>query len=267
MDIAKYKMYVRDANITDIDFTQLIKDVIEDIARDTKVFKELFGFTVEACMTEYDMRLMFNLHSAVKRDKISSITLSSDYDPSSTIDYINSITIDKEDTEFSCETTRGIEVKVDMVTEEGTVHKYLSLLDVVQIYDTIEDIDEYGVSTPVRSILDNYMKNLNGSIYIKDIVKLRAMGLDETKGYSIPVVGIASIVPNTDEIDSDMEDILKQAIIAGLKYFVSDMYMNVSNEQVSNILYQRYYSKKKQLRDDYPQYVSDILPNNANWNN
>ena len=59
---------------------------------------------------------------------------------------------------------------------------------------------------------------------------------------------------------------LKQAIIAGVKYFVSDMYMNISNEQVSNILYQRYFAKKRQITYDYPIHISSLLRYNAGWN-
>jgi len=266
MDITKYRMYIRDVQLTDSEFAELIKDVIDDIARDTKIFKELFGFTIESCKMEYDMNLLFTLHSRLKDTKITDITLTPTYSENSSLEFIRAVVKDNKDG-LVCSTTTEDDIVVEIETEKDITNTYISTLDIQQIIYNYEDNSRFGTKSNVRSVSTRYFDQASNDLYIKNIISLREDGFnEEDAAYSIPVVGIACIVPNLDFISEEIERIIKQAIIAGIKYFVSDLYMNTSNEQVSNILYQRYYAKKKQLVYDYPIYVSNLLRYNSEWN-
>jgi len=255
MDIDNYKKYVRDVSITDDDLTSVMQDVINEIARDTKIFKEVFGFTVSNCTEEYNMKNLFNIYSSVKEDSITSISLSEPvFNEESVINLINQITSNDKVCNLS-----GLTVGEETTTINGKFNNYVHLLDVITT-----SVSKSGSNTEPTSSIGKFLSWLNGDTYILNSSYMRRFGYGDT--YSIPVIGVAIIVPQLNDIDEDMEMVLRPAIIAGLKYYVSDMYMNMANEQVSDVLYRRFYVRKKQLMNDYPNNVSVDNTNHSSWN-
>jgi len=266
MDINDYRMYVRDMQISDDELELVMKDVINDIARDTKVFKELFGFTLAGCVDMYDMKMLFDLHTQLKKDNIVELSINGNLEnPDSILNYLNTIDSSSADLGKTCESEDGVDVEIN--TNDGKHNTFIDVIDILHVYDNLDALAKVNRNTNVRSVLFDWFEDVGNNWYKKKDGKLsKEFGYTDDSKYEIPLVGIVSVVPDLSNIDPEIESIIKSTLIAGLKYNISDMFLNIQNEQVSNLLYQRYYSAKRQLKFNYSSDLGNYFRYNTEWN-
>jgi len=245
MDISKYKKYIRNLSIEDEDLDDLIRDVIEDIARDTKIFRDVFGFSVSSCLSEYSIKSLYEFYlENDSRNEVKTITPITDADKF--IEFANQLLGSScIDVNFVNETYETI--------EESKENRILSV-------SQIATVDKNGI----HNFLDGKIAQLrNGMTLVLDVEEFeKRYGKDTV----LPVIVSVVIVPDVQRISEEVEAMLKTAIINGIKYFVSDTYSDPNNAQVGNLLYQRYYSSKKQLLYNYPQSDFPLFSFNREWN-
>ena len=268
MDIAKYRKYVRDTSISDEDFEDLIKDVIEDIARDTGIFTDIFVFQLEGCIELYDIETLYDLSNQINEDNIVDITITDNInDKDSLAQYLNRLEIVTVDG-TTCSTNDSSTTDTKVTTSQGdTGKKLLSVVDMIWSRDSLDDSLKYPSKEEVISVINSWFYHIGNFNYKKNNRELnRLFGYTDDQLYEIPIVTLVNYVPNLDQLDEDVERQIKTAIINGVKYYASDLYLNTVNEQTSNILYQRYYSSKKQLKFNYNNNLGKYSMRNAYWN-
>jgi len=264
MNISKYKKYIRDMNVSDDELEEIVSDVIEDIAMDTKIFKNTIGFKLDGCVREYDIEAIYELYSNLD-DQVINIEYTSNSSTESTLKLIDMITIDDGDNKTTCEDKNNDDSVDEDITYSSSKSKFISANDLFVIFNDTIEAESRKSKTLIKSIENEYFERYNNFVYKSKHEYLS--DLYGSEDYSIDVYVNCSIVPSAEQINDDQERMLRTALINGLKYFSSDMYLNTSNEQVSNLLYQRYYSSKKQLLYNNPQFVSPKLDfRNSGWN-
>jgi len=256
MDISRYKVYVRDTQISDEDLENLIKDVIYDIARDTKIFRRQFSFNVLPCVDMYNIKEIFNTQSHLETN-VTKVTYTHEYNEKDIIDLINVI----QDTEQ--EKTTKCDFKNSNETSTTETKTYTSLdesyLDTIDLFY----VDDRTTKYKIYSMLPDFFEQINNDIFISKQDRLKSVFGED---YDLEVIADVNVLPDPSKMSEEDLSKINTAIIAGIKYSISDMYMNANNEQVSNILYQRYYSSKKQLLYNNPQFVNQFQKFGSRYN-
>ena len=255
MDISRYKVYVRDTQISDEDLENLIKDVIYDIARDTKIFRRQFSFNVLPCVDMYNIKEIFNTQSHLDTS-VTEVTYTHEYNEKDIVDLINLIQ-DTNDKSTECDfKDNNEESTTETKTYTALDESYLATLDLFYV-------DDRSIKYKVYSMLPDFFEQVNNDTFISNHDRLVvSFGSD----YNLEIVADVNVLPDPNKISEEDLNRINTSIIAGIKYYVSDMYMNINNEQVSNILYQRYYSSKKQLVYNNPQFVSQFQKFGSKYN-
>lgn len=246
MDISKYRKYIRNLSISDEDLEDMIKDIIEDIARDTKIFKDYFAFTLSECVSDYNIKYLYDGYKQNQKE-YELETVSPVSDPDLLVQFINSIYGEK------CNT---VSLVSETYTEVETELENNTLLHVNQIVEVNNN--------QIKNLLDGDLLYLRENFIVTmDTGKFKQLYVDTDY---LPVLCSVTIIPDLDKISDNTERIIRTAIINGIKYFLSDTYSDPNGAQVGNILYQRYYSSKKQLLYNYPVDTFVMPYKNEEWN-
>ena len=241
MTIDRYKLYVKDARLSDEEITQLMRDVLEEIVLDTRIFTKPLGLVLSGCYKEYNMKEVFDLNQNLAKG-IDSIT----YDVPSE-GYIDDVLDVIYGTNRDCSRVNHVKTAVTQ-TPNLFPEKYLDTVDIVQLN---KDGNE------LYSIIDEYFV-----AQTKDTFILRDGIIDDKKQESCVV--LCQYVPRFDDIDEDMEMKLRPALIAGLRAIGAGLKLGLNDEQVTSMLNRNYYNAKRNLIRQSPVNFSIItkLDNN-----
>lgn len=219
MDINNYKFYVRDIGIIDADLTNVLNDVISDIAINTKIFKRVFGFTLEPNINQYNIKHLYQLS-----DKLQIVINGINY-----TDYTN---VNDLLQTFKNKGNIGAgDIKVDETLDTSIKNTYCDYLECVDIFDN--SFNSYM----------NYFEPIN-----KD-----EFWLTFTPKESIEVTGIVSVNPLVNEITNNIENQIRFAIISGLKAYVHTL-ENHPNAQEGLVLNKQFEYDKQKLMNQSPNY-------------
>ena len=242
MDISKYRKYVRNMEISDKELEEILTDTINDIARDTKIFKDFFGVRFTSCEYEYDLKAMYEFNLELNEDAVINDVLVAEDDDGKSRDYVSFLVSDKKTCELYDD---DILVEKEQRVVKGK-HTFLSVDSIIYIRN--ENDDYKGRIINLND--GQFMKILGNGYAVLDTIKMEATFGSTYDLYSLVAV---NIVPDFKTISDEMLMIMNDSIVKGLKYQIADMYNDVNNEQGANLQYQRYYSAKKQLLYNYPQ--------------
>ena len=259
-DITRYMVYLRDTDISEQEAYNLLQDVLVEVSFDTKIFKDLFVFDVDNCDKAYDIKALYNLSQALKQN-VSTVTLT-DYSTEELINILQGKEFTDSDSN-SCSIPQSQDSDEDTYTGSNCLNTFINVIDLM--WYNKDDTRE-----PIKSVISSWFQMVGDNIFelAPDNIS-RDTGIpisNLTLNNSVKVIGYISVIPNIYNLTADDELLLRQVLIDGLKYKVSGMYLNANNEQVSNLLYQRYYSSKKQLSFNFPQFVSNQRIKNEEWN-
>lgn len=244
----KVRFHIKDVFVQDDELDQVILQVIEDIANQTRIFKKIYGFTIHEDIQVYDFRNLARMNEQVERE-LSGVTIGS-FNQDDIIDWMN-LNTDTEwpspeimKTEFDENDCRdsGEEPGPNTLvlpTECNTL--FIGLLD---IYDA------YGVS-----IMDMFREHGNSQYFVYDEQWL-AQEDGVMKSFT------ASVVPDIDELLQEDLAIIMSTIIEGCKYYIANTFQAPTDSQVANLYYQRYWKKKEELSDQFPT-VTYSIPDRA----
>ena len=215
MDINNYKFYIRDIGISDTDLQNVLRDVISDIAVNTKIFKRVFSFTLEPEMNMYPIKDLYQL-SDKSEIIINSITYSlKSYDTKEKLlEYLNEPIINVDETK---------DIQKD--------NEYSDYIEVIDLFD--DKFNSYG----------HYLEPVGKDDYYLNIK------IDKP----ILLTGIAIINPLLSEINDRIEKQIRFAIISGLKAYTHTL-ESQPNEQVSLVLNKQFEYDKQKLINKYPYY-------------
>lgn len=261
-DISKYMIYIRDTDISEQEAQNILQDILDEVSFDTKIFRDLFVFDIGNCDNVYDTKALYDLSQSLK-EEVTGVT-STDYTTEQLINILEGKEFsDSNNNANNCSTGESQDSDTEDTNNSLCLNTYLNIIDLMW-YDKTDS------KQPIKSIISTWFQQVGNDIYELIPTKVsNDTGIPESNiniNNPIPVIGYVSIIPNIFKLTSDDERILRQVLIAGLKYKVSDMYLNTANEQVSNLLYQRYYNAKKQLAFNFPQFVSNQRVKNEAWN-
>ena len=216
----KVKFHIKDIAILDNELDDLILLVLNDIAKETKLFKKLCGFTVEQDKNVYDFRDITRLNEEVEKE------LENVY-----VGYIPDIAI-KAMLLGRDEWPKPITIKKTF--EEEAQSKYLSAINVFD--------------SNVRSVFDKF-KFTSTALYIVEDNEW----LEDHDGEEM--ILLYAIMPDINELLEEDLMLLDHVIIEGCKYYLANTLQSADDNQVSNLYYQRFWQKKKELIDMYPQHT------------
>ena len=215
LNINNYKFYVRDIGVQDIDLENILKDVLSDIAINTKIFKRTFGFTLEPEVSRYPIRDLYQLNDKTEAT-ITDINFTTDFsNTQSLIDYLSSA--------GTVPVGENISTSVD--------NKYSDYIETIDVFDN-----------KFNSYL-KYLEAVNKNDYYINTI------LSEP----VDVNAIVSVNPILDELDEKIEKQIRFAIISGLKAYTHTL-ENQVNEPVGLTLNKQFEYDKQKLINQYPYF-------------
>ena len=235
----RYKKYVRDTNFTDDELNEMIVEVFEDISDDTRVFKDVFAFTISNKEDVYNIREMYEIYQKFNDDPTIDFITEIDVNGATSEDDIKSILIDPT----------ASHANLDTKSDEQCYNRYKGLIDLMWYNKDTRKLE--------------YVFNSWFQLVTPDMYQLTKK-LEDGEEYN--VIAVVSIVPNINNVDENVEKYVRNAIISGMKFHTNGAYENAQNDQGTNLLYQRYYNARKQLSMDFPNYISDGVVVNPDWN-
>jgi len=213
----KIKFHIRDISYTDNEIDEVVLQVITDIANDTRIFKKIYGFTV------YEGMKIYNFHALTKlnnRLEASSITIGG-VTQESILDFL-----------AGGENLPSPEIITSVF--DATDHIPLEILD---IYDSdgysITNYFHYEGTTERVCYDEAWLKEHN----------------EETMAFT------ASVVPDIQELREEELAIVTTAIIEGCKYYFSNTFESTNDGQITNLYYQRYWTKIQALINQFPSRI------------
>ena len=249
-DATKYLKYLGDTNLNEDTVLDYMQDIVEEVAYETKIFKDIFKFNIDVCNDMYNFKDLYMLYQTLKEKIVSPVI--TDY----TQDQLVNILVGKEFIDNSiCDNEISQDSDVNNTSTDKCYNTYMNIIDVLHI-----DKDINSVISRWFTFTGSNLYKLNKDVVISDL------GYEPGVDNPLELIGYVSIIPNVASLTEEDEVMLRQVFINGLKFIASDRYMNATNEQVSNIYYQRYYNSKKQLAFNLPQFISNIKVKNADWN-
>jgi len=250
MDINKYKVYIKDINISDDDFSIIVQDVVNEVARTTNIFKEVFAFTLEKDTYEYDLKSIFNLIERTRKN-IDNITING-----YTEDQLVSFLSDPENMDID-------------TTETYSYNQYYNQL--LHINDLLTLVpDESKDSNKLVSIFNeftqigmfNFKVNFDINKYIKGIcLQHDEQCKNDPRPENISVLCMSTIIPNINNITDEIENIIKSTIIEGIRYYTTPSNSN-GFEQTRYNNWGRYHKAMLALLSEYPNMIGDVKVKN-----
>jgi len=219
IDINNYKVYVRDYGIEDTDLATILNDVIMEIAFKTRIFKTIIGFEIIDCVTVYDFGSIYKINMAEKKDLLS----------------LDIIEPTLEDLLEAMNDGTGLEVKVNETLESSPENSQL-----IDVTDVVNENREsiFDLFDPVNDLIYEYK-----GTFKKELIKAYAIG---------------SFIPDITLVGSNIEKVIKPALIAGVKYYLSSNYTNAQNLQPVVSDFQKWNNEINLLMSKYPYYNSKL---------
>ena len=216
----KVRLHIRDIQLEDGDIDDTIRTVISDIASQTKIFKKLYGFTIDKDISLYNFRYIARLNEQVEEEPVT-------------------ITFGDPTTEDLLDFLQTGNIPSPTVNKELQIEEHQSrLLDVLEIYDgkgfsALDKFEERGSS--YYYCYDELWRNVN-------------------HGKAFAFAGWVS--PKVEELhEEQLEDILF-TVIAGVKFFLYDILHSPNDTQATNYDFLRYHQAKEELLNRYPTMVT-----------
>ena len=219
IDINNYKVYVRDYGIEDTDLATILNDVIREIAFKTRIFKAIIGFEIINGVTVYDFGSIYKINLAEKEDLLS----------------LDIIEPTLEDLLESMNDGTGLEVQVNETMEH--ISENSQLIDVTDVVDESRE-SIFDLFNPINDLIYEYKGTFNE---------------DPLRAYAI-----GSFIPDVTLVDSNIEEVIKPALIAGVKYYISSNYTNAQNLQPVVSDFQKWNNELNLLMNKYPYYNSKL---------
>jgi len=222
LDVNNYTFYVRDIGVDTTTLTNILQNVINDLATYTKVFKYHFIFDLLPTNKYYDFNALMQMQQ--RNDKtITTLTLGSN-----TEDDLLNYLIDPK-----CSNTN-----VDVTTGSNTVYDKFLFLDDVQ----------YVGDNSIVSIGSKF-KHIREAKYLYTLYdeNVKCEENEEPK----KAICICTIIPNLEHITDDVESVIRPMIIEGLKYY-TDTTENAINVNSDVSQYKKYFNAKNTLMNMYP---------------
>ncbi len=218
--VKKVKFHTRDIKIEEEELEELILQVIDDIANDTKIFKKILGFSVHEEVKVYDFNALTNMSETVE-EELSTVS-------------VMPITPDQIEDFFDTLTLPNPEIDKDLFIEGDGKSTFLAVMDI---------FDNTGME------VTNKFKYHGTSEYLCEDEEWRREHDLEQFAYT------AAVIPHIDEMLPDTLRIITTAVVQGAKYYNSDTLEGQVDAQVANIYYQRYWQKRQELINRYPTQV------------
>ncbi len=219
IDINNYKVYVRDYGIEDTDLATILNDVIREIAFKTRIFKTIIGFEIIDGVTVYDFGSIYKINMAEKKDLLS----------------LDVIEPTLEDLLEAMNDGTGLEVQVNETLESFPENSQL-----IDVTDVVNENREsiFDLFDPVNDLIYEYKGAFNEE--------------------SIKAYAIGSFIPDVTLVGSNIEEVIKPALIAGVKYYLSSNYTNAQNLQPVVSDFQKWNNEINLLMSKYPYYNSKL---------
>jgi hypothetical protein len=248
MDIFKYKLYVKDVSLTDEEFQQLFMDVYKNVCKKTRIFKQVLGFNISSCEEYYDFRAIYEILDATNDNVVTSMDVYNNVNENNCKDYLDSF--NNGDCSKDISDYIGIKVETDNLRNE---------------FVSFDDAIVYKEGKTPYSALDYYLEHLYRQTYKYNWRWLERDGYSKEpkERWEIPLLLIYSVVPNTELVDEDMEDIIKDALITGIQYYANTLFMNQS-EQITQLAQRRYMYALNDVINSMPQIESMQLRGSIN---
>ena len=226
MNIDNYKFYIRDIGITDTDLTNVLNDVIKDIALKTRIFKKAFGFTIEPDMYDYNFRGLLEVYERTQEQTIDSLIINS-YTEDQLLNYLSN--------------PLDIEVSVTNSASYGVPSS--TYIDTIDVLTKVDDVDQLELSS-----IFYLFEPIDGDSF-KFVSKIQ---------YPVEALCLVHIIPNIKSIDDRVETYLKSTIIAGLKYY-TDTEQSQQNVNTDINSYKKYQNALLELQSNFPTIVTQQI--------
>ena len=214
----KVKFHIRDVHYKDTEIDEIILTVIEDIAREVKLFRKLNGFTVHKDKQIYDFFDMSRMNEEVEEELENVYT--GGFLPWDLVDFIKN-----PEGEWPDPWT----IKKTFIEEE-----FMKTFGVIGIFDE-----------NVRSVMDKFHNTGTVQFVVRDEFWLER---NDGKTFAALIYGL----PKINEMPDELLNIITSCVIEGCKYYFANTLQSTADTQISNLFYQRYWYKKKELMDMYP---------------
>jgi hypothetical protein len=225
IDINKYKLFVRNFSLTDDELASLINTVIVDIAKSTKIFKDMIGFSIIKDYLDYDFEMIMKMNDRIKVD-VGSVSIG-ELSDSDIINYLSNY-----------DTSNFPSPNLTYETIDAETNR--TMIDV----DDVLVLNAYGY----YSSIFNKFSYLNRFKY-RMVTQYDLDFDDEDK---VQALAIITTTPDMNNITDDIVRIIEPALIEGLKYFVQTPYTNPDDMQSTSIILNRYNYEKQRLMDMFP---------------
>ena len=219
IDVNKYKVYVRDYGIEEADLTTILNDVIKEIAFKTRIFKTVIGFEILDGLTMYDFKSIYEFNLKERTELVSLDMVEPTLD-----DLLEAL--NKKD---------SIEIKVEKTTENAPENN--RLIDITDVVNN-DGVSIFDLFDYINELIYEYR-----GTFSKEPIKAYAIG---------------SIIPDVSLVGSNIEEIIKPALIAGVKYYLSSNYTNAQNLQPVVSDFQKWNNELNLLMNKYPYYNSKL---------
>jgi len=216
----KVKFHLRDISMLDNEIDEMIKFTIEDIARETKVFRKICGFTVESDKQLYDFLSITRMNEEVE-EELENV-------------YIGGITDIAIKAMLLGRDTWPNPITVKKEFEETAMSSYLSA-------DAIFDPD-------LRNVMNKFKYTSTNIYIVKD-----QQWLEDNDGVEMAL--IYTVIPNLEEMQPEHINMIEHIIIEGCKYYVANTLGSGDDANIANLYYQRFWQKKQDLINSYPTKV------------
>lgn len=209
---SKVKFHIRDVKSNDTDIDNVILDVINEIAINTKIFKKIYGFSIHKDIELYDFNALLQMNEETETELVS-------------------VTIGEHTREELLTYLTEYEVfpspLVTKVTENDTIKsKFINVISMTgDDGRNISDYFQYFGSSQYK-LYDEMFREENDGMHC---------------------IFTAQIIPDVEELLPEDLEVIAPAIITGCKFYFNDSMMSADDAQVANLFYRRYYAKIQEL--------------------
>ena len=213
----KVKYHIRDIIAEPEDVDDVIDTVFREISTEIPWAHKNYGFQVFKDIKDYNFHMLAKLNEQVELVP-EEIAITGGYTEEQYVNFFNTGEIPDP----------KVEKTLVVDTNEADV------IHVINIYN------EYGVD-----VSDKFKERGANWYTVEDEGWLE---LNDKR----PFVFTAQVVPEINELDDYMMNMILPVMIEGVKFYVSNTMQSGADSQVANYFYMRYYNRKKDLRNLVP---------------
>jgi len=215
----RIKLLVRDIEFSDEEYDELFRIVLTELAVETKIFRKLYGFTVDENIVDYNFSALAEMNEEVEQEP-TNITIGR---------------VSPEDFEKFIETGVFPEVPIEKEFIDDPYRSHL--IDVVDI------LDDEGYS------ISHKFEYRGGSYYYLTDSAYRRQADGK------PFVFVATVIPDIGELPPMVLQTIFHSLVAGIKFYAYDTQQSTADTQSSNYNFLRWHQAKEELRNRFANYV------------